>query len=438
MNPYISIIVPVYNAQEYINRCIDSILNQEYQNFEVLLIDDGSTDRSPEILDTYAHNDSRIQVFHRANSGVSASRNYALSIAKGAYVQFLDSDDWITPDATKLFVRTVEETSCDMVIADFYRVTGNRLSQKGDIETDEVMDRQEFASHMIENPADFYYGVLWNKFYRRSIIEEHHIRMDTSISWCEDFLFNLEYIRHAHTFCALQAPVYYYVKRKGSLVSQNFGISSTIKMKINVFDYYNQFYKDVYEEEDYEEIRLQVYRFLVSSAKDGTVPPMLLPGSTKLGQERKALPIPTALTVEGEIMENYRFRKLLEYYLETAATTNHLTFEEMYLIFLIHRSGTISNVKELSDLSGIPQFRVSKALQRLEKKKLIEIRAKKRNMLNLTLLSDADAILNDLETAHTDFNATRFKDFTKEEQELYLSLSNRMDENIQEALWKLY
>ena len=116
----------------------------------------------------------------------------------------------------------------------------------------------------------------------------------------------------------------------------------------------------------------------------------------------------------------------------------HLTFEEMYLIFLIHRSGTISNVKELSDLSGIPQFRVSKALQRLEKKKLIEIRAKKRNMLNLTLLPDADAILNDLETAHTDFNATRFKDFTKEEQELYLSLSNRMDENIQEALWKLY
>lgn len=438
MNSLVSIIVPVYNAQEYINRCVDSILNQEYHNFEIILIDDGSTDRSAEILDTYAKKDSRVTVIHQENAGVSASRNLALSIAKGTYIQFLDSDDWITPDATKLLVRSAVNEDCDMVIADFYRVTKNRLSQKGDIETDERMDRQEFASHMIENPADFYYGVLWNKLYKRSIIEKYHIRMDTSISWCEDFLFNLEYIRHAKYFFALQAPVYYYVKRKGSLVSQGLSISNTIKMKINVFDYYNQFYKDLYDEKDYDDIRLQVYRFLISSAKDGAVAPTPLSGSTKLGKERKALPNLTALTVEGEIMENYRFRKLLEYYLETAATTNHLTLEEIYLILLIHHSFEISTAKELSDLSGITPFKVSMALQKLEKKKLIQIESKKRGVLNFSLLPEADPIVEDLKIAHSDFNQTRFKNFSEEEKQLYLSLSEKTDQNIQEALWKMY
>lgn len=148
-----------------------------------------------------------------------------------------------------------------MVISDFYRVVGERLSPKGDIEEEGVLTREEFAAHMMENPADFYYGVLWNKLYRRDIVEEHKLRMDTDISWCEDFMFNLEYIRYAKVFYALHAPIYYYVKRKGSLASQGINISKTVKMKLNVFEYYNNFYKHVLEEEDYEKNRLQVYRF---------------------------------------------------------------------------------------------------------------------------------------------------------------------------------
>lgn len=83
-----------------------------------------------------------------------------------------------------------------------------------------MLTQEEFAAHMMENPADFYYGVLWNKLYRRDLVEEHSLRMDTNINWCEDFLFNLEYIRYAKVFYALHAPIYYYVKRKGSLASQ--------------------------------------------------------------------------------------------------------------------------------------------------------------------------------------------------------------------------
>ena len=226
MRPMVSIIVPVYNAEQYLRRCVDSILNQEYTDFEVFLVNDGSTDSSGDICEEYGNKDTRVIVIQKENTGVSDSRNLALDRARGKYLQFLDSDDWITPDATRLFVRAAEEYGCDMVISDFYRVVGERLSPKGDIEEEGVLTQEEFAAHMMENPADFYYGVLWNKLYRRDLVEEHSLRMDTNINWCEDFLFNLEYIRYAKVFYALHAPIYYYVKRTGSLASQ--GISCGI------------------------------------------------------------------------------------------------------------------------------------------------------------------------------------------------------------------
>ena len=173
MNPMVSIIVPVYNAELSLHRCIDSILNQEYTDFELLLMDDGSKDSSGTICDEYAAKDTRVRVIHKENSGVSDTRNQALELACGKYLQVLDSDDWITPNATKLFVDAAEEHNCDLVISDFYRVVGERVSHKGDIENEGVMTLEEFASHMIENPADFYYGVLWNKLFRRDIVEKY-------------------------------------------------------------------------------------------------------------------------------------------------------------------------------------------------------------------------------------------------------------------------
>lgn len=123
------------------------------------------------------------------------------------------------------------------------------------------MDQEAFVGCMMEKPADFYYGVLWNKLYRRDIIQEHQLQMNPEINWCEDFMFNLEYIRHARRFYALHTPIYYYVKTKGSLASQGINLSKTIKMKLTVFAYYNDFYKNVLDEEEYEKNRLQVYRF---------------------------------------------------------------------------------------------------------------------------------------------------------------------------------
>ncbi|MDO5549990.1 MAG: glycosyltransferase family 2 protein, partial [Lachnospiraceae bacterium] len=185
MSPMVSIIVPVYNAEKGIGRCIESVLKQEYVDFELILVDDGSKDFSGRICDEYAGKDGRIRVIHQENAGVSAARNLAICQARGKYLQFLDSDDWLTPDATGLLVRAAEENNCDLVISDFYRVVGERVSHKGDIEEDGVFGRGEFAAHMMENPADFYYGVLWNKLYRRQLVERYHLRMDAAISWCE-------------------------------------------------------------------------------------------------------------------------------------------------------------------------------------------------------------------------------------------------------------
>lgn len=440
MNPMVSIIVPIYNAEKYIKRCINSVLNQEYTDFELLLVDDGSSDSSGSICDTYAASDDRIRVIHKSNTGVSDTRNTAIAQAKGTYLQFLDSDDWITPDATKLLVRAATEHGCDLVISDFYRVVGERVSHKGDIEDDGVLTREEFAEHMMENPADFYYGVLWNKLYRRDIIEKYHLAMDTSISWCEDFLFNLEYILHANVFYALQAPIYYYVKTKGSLVTtQGISISKTIKMKLMVFEYYNNFYKNVYDEKDYEKKRLSVYRFFVEAATDGAVLPTLLPGVSKLGNERTNINS-EAVSQAGVLAELYRNRKLLERYLETIGLRYDLSINEVSLLLYVSQIDTPRTRKDLADFMGISKNALTVLLKRLSGKdfiKIKEIRTSRKSaprQLQIELLPAALEILPNLKTVESDFNAVRFDNFTKEELAEYLRLSDKMAENMQKIL----
>lgn len=434
MNPKVSIIVPVYKAESFLSRCVDSILNQEYRDFELLLVDDGSPDSSGDICDSYAANDSRVRVIHQANSGVSAARNHAIEEARGTYLQFLDSDDWITPDATKLLVRSAEDFQADLVIADFYRVIGERVSHKGDIDEDEVISREEFAEHMMENPADYYYGVIWNKLYRRDLIEQHHLRMNPNINWCEDFMFNLEYIRYANRFYALKTPIYYYVKTKGSLVTQGASISNTIKMKLTVFEYYNNFYKNILDEEEYEKNRLQVYRFFLDAAKDGAVPPTILPGATRLGSERAKV-CQEAIAGEGVLMDNYRTRKLLERYLEPVALKHDLSMTETWVLFYLCHPHNVATRKELADFIDISRSALSLALKKLTLKGLIKIEdLRSPKQLVISLLPESALILSDLALVQTDFDQTRFSEFTEEELIQYAHLSDKIKENIQRVL----
>lgn len=442
MAPTVSIIVPVYNAGATLRRCIDSVLKQEFTDFELLLIDDGSTDDSASICDEYAAGDSRIRVFHKKNSGVSDSRNLALEEARGTYLQFLDSDDWITPNATRLFVDTARRYHCDLVISDFYRVSGERVSHKGDIDDDCVLTREEFAAFMLENPADFYYGVLWNKLFRRELVEKYHLRMDPAISWCEDFMFNLEYIRHAEVFYALQVPVYYYVKTKGSLASQGMSITKTVRMKLMVFEYYNNFYKHVLTEKDYEKNQLQVYRFLLDAAGDGMVLPSILPGSKKLGQERSFISS-EALTGEGILTEQYRSRKLLDYYLEPIAIKNELTLTDarllLYLSLNLNPSHPGNTRQEMADFLQISRRSLSLSLQKLIRRGFIKAEDTKEStraarQLQLTILPAAQPVLAELSSAQSHYEQAQFAGFTEEELIEYAHLSEKIKQNIQKVL----
>lgn len=438
MSVMVSIIVPVYNAKDVVGRCIESVLNQEYKDFELLLVDDGSTDGSGEICDRYAAADERVRVFHKENGGVSAARNLALEKAEGKYLQFIDSDDWITVDATGLFVRAAEEHECDLVISDFYRVVGERVSHKGDIDENEVFGREEFAAHMIENPADFYYGVLWNKLYRRELVEAYRLRMDEAIHWCEDFMFNLEYIRHAKRFYALQVPIYYYVKTKGSLVSQGMSISKMIKMKSMVFEYYNEFYKDVLTEEDYEKNRLQVYRFLVDASGDGIVPLSVFPGTKRLGEERSSV-WKEAVDGEGILSDFYRERKLLEHYLEAAALRHDLSLYDIKLLLALRERPQFGSYKELADFANLSRGRLAVSLQKLSGRDLIrmeEVRGKgpDKTIVSTSILPETEIITGDLEVAVQDYKRARFAEFKDEERRQYEALSDRIRENVQDVL----
>lgn len=487
MTPLVSIIVPVYNAEKNLDRCIESILNQTYRHFELILLDDGSTDASGQICDTYRERDERIQAIHKENTGVSDTRNQGIALARGEYLQFLDSDDWITPDATGLFVRTATESGCDMVIADFYRVIGERVSQKGAIEEDGLMDRVTFAANMMQNPSDFYYGVLWNKFYKRSVVEAYGLQMDTDVSWCEDFMFNLEYIRHIQTIYAMKVPVYYYVKTKGSLVSQGMSVKKTYQMKRNVFSYYNAFYKDVFGEEDYEKRRLQVYRFLIDAAGDGIVSPAIFPGNFKLGDERTNVS-EGVQEGEGVFFDLYREQKLQEKMFDAVALRNELTTADVKLLYYLSQPHEKCTFKEMASILNITRGGLRLSIQRLLAKELIEPKDKGKDKLRehgkdrehlkerehgrdrehlkdkehisdrehlrdgertrdkvmeekrepvireFVVTQEAESILSEIMIVLGDFEQLQYEGFSREEIELYERLKEKRNQNIRRSL----
>jgi len=428
MNPTVSIIVPVYNAQKTIRRCIESVMNQIYQDFELLLVDDGSSDESGAICDSYALQDKRIIVFHNENGGVSAARNFALEKAKGEYLQFLDSDDWITADATQQLVQAARKYNCDMVISDFYRVVNDRVSVKGNIDEPSVMSREEFAAHMMENPADFCYGVLWNKLFRRSIVEENGLRMNPDISWCEDFLFNLEYIRYAHRFYALSVPLYYYVKTKGSLVTKGDNLFATIQMKSTVFEYYHQLYKDIFDESEYQKYRRKVYRFLVDAARDGFVMPIILPGVQKLGSERVTI-APEMLEEAGVIADSYKEWKLFERCVESIAIKNSISTGEALVLLALGHDGFEGRKRTFAEMAHLSKAEFSHALSQLESRSMIQVQRKK-----IQVLPKATELLEALEQAKQDWETLCFGDFTEEEIKMYFLLKQRINKNINAAL----
>lgn len=216
LNPKISIIIPVYNSEQYLNKCLDSILNQNYKNFEVVLINDGSKDRSGQICDEYASRDSRFNVYHIENGGVSNARNLGLSIVQGDYVTFVDSDDYLKQDF--LFIlSSYTEKSFDFIQTGllFFDENTSLISteelpdQEFDLKSNKL-DAFELATiRLITSPCC--------KLYKRSIIMDNDLRFDITKSYGEDRDFNIRYLHYVQHAVALSYVGYHY--RKGIVTS---------------------------------------------------------------------------------------------------------------------------------------------------------------------------------------------------------------------------
>ena len=226
MSPCISIIVPIYNTESYLRRCIESVLSQTFTDFELLLIDDGSTDRSGSICDEYARMDNRVRVFHKENGGVSSARNLGLDNTRGEWIAFVDSDDWVKADYLKNMLRHTEE-DVDMVIAheELHR-------QNGEVEKRNHPERRiteaNFADFFIDNGIHWKFAP-WGNLYRRRIIQEHRLSFREDVRFGEDALFNYGYIlRVGAIYTANDTDYCYFIDRGNSLTKRVNSLDSEI------------------------------------------------------------------------------------------------------------------------------------------------------------------------------------------------------------------
>lgn len=219
----VSVIVPIYQVEAYLPRCLDSILAQTMRDYELILVNDGTKDNCPQIMDAYAAKDSRIRLVHKENGGLSSARNAGLEIARGKYVAFVDSDDYIAPTLLEDTVHAAEETEADQVLFNYRLVDENGEHEPYLKFEDEVIDLQKLglAQYFYRYWMPYRHGQeAWSKLYRRSIIEEHALRYAPNHEvFAEDTLFSAMYLLHTKKIAALSKAYVYYVQRGGSLMA---------------------------------------------------------------------------------------------------------------------------------------------------------------------------------------------------------------------------
>jgi glycosyltransferase involved in cell wall biosynthesis len=219
METAISIIVPVYNLEKYLPRCIDSILHQTFKHFELILINDGSTDNSGEICNVYAKKDKRIIVLHKENGGVAAARNAGLDIARGKYIGFVDNDDFIHPFMLEILYKKACQHASDITVCDFLKVEEN---EKIDFSKRPIVEQIQYftnieALHQLYTERNLTFVCPWNKLYRRELFE--------GLRYKEGFISDDETVAHHLLFRSnkityLTTPLYYYVQRENSQSNQ--------------------------------------------------------------------------------------------------------------------------------------------------------------------------------------------------------------------------
>lgn len=216
-----SLIVPVYNVESFLNKCLNSIYKQSYTNWEAIIVDDGSTDSSSLICDKWADKDKRFKVYHRENGGVCEARNFALSKLKGEYIGFVDSDDFLAYDALELVSKAINDTKSDVVFIGHNRVDESDRIKEIRLGEELVLNKKnDIVRQTLLMGKNNYLGVLWNKFIKSSCIYKKHeiIKFDRNFAIGEDQIWLLNVFDNVKTAVTVNKDLYSYRIRNNSVV----------------------------------------------------------------------------------------------------------------------------------------------------------------------------------------------------------------------------
>ena len=230
----VTVIVPIYNVEQYVGKCIKSILEQTYNNLEIILVDDCSKDDSLSICKKYAETDERIKILQNdKNSGVSFSRNRALQVAAGYYITMIDSDDWIEKNYVELMVKAIEKTDADACVCGYIKEFENKSSKRYQIKSETSVEKNTDILDCAMQKNIPFVGYVWAKLYKKDILDDIELKFDTAISLCEDSLFNYSYFDSIKNCVIIKECLYHYRIRAES--ATNTATAEKIKTKLYAF-----------------------------------------------------------------------------------------------------------------------------------------------------------------------------------------------------------
>lgn len=261
----LSVIIPVYNVEAYIDRCINSVLNQTYKNIQIILVDDGSTDSSGMLCDDFASLDSRIVVIHQRNKGLSQTRFEGLKCAKGDYIIWVDSDDWIEETYFEQMMAKAVRSGCDLVVANLFCDTGKESRIIKNNISPGIYDVEDIVNNMLYTGIFFEYGI-WphgvTKLYKRNILNEIENKMDFNITIGEDAAIVYPYILKSERIYLTDICCYHYVQRADSITKKN------IKNEIKKIESLICYLSCIFEKNNILMSQLQIYKNYLLALRD--------------------------------------------------------------------------------------------------------------------------------------------------------------------------
>jgi len=222
VQPVVSVVIPVYNGERFIEACIRSVLAQDLREMELIVVDDGSTDGTWPLLERLAGTDDRVHPVHQANAGVSAARNRALQECRGEFIRFVDADDVLPEGSMRALLEKIRENESDLVIAGYTEVVGPVRNARCLRRCEDTLPCDDILPHLNKWANSFFYGVLWNKLFRRDLIEKNQVRFISGLNWGEDFAFVCRYMAGVEKVSYTQTLVYEYQRNTGGMTVKQF------------------------------------------------------------------------------------------------------------------------------------------------------------------------------------------------------------------------